>query len=109
MPPTAESSGSPTKKKGERAQSTLPRGGREVFPRYRLVGYAGLTGAETLGRLGTGDLDQRLPEIERRAKPYAAGRDVLPIMEVITTIVQAAPAGMANTGPGCPTRRSAAT
>ena len=23
------------------AQATLPRGGRDVFPRYRLVGYAG--------------------------------------------------------------------
>jgi hypothetical protein len=69
----------------------LPRGGRQVFPRYRLVGYAGLTGAETLGRLGTGDLDERVREIERRAKPYAAGRDILPIIEVITTIVQASP------------------
>jgi hypothetical protein len=27
------------------AQATLPRGGRTIFPRYRLVGYAGVTGA----------------------------------------------------------------
>jgi hypothetical protein len=44
-------------------QATLPRGGRDVFPRYRLVGYAGVTGALTLGRLGTGPLDQRVAEI----------------------------------------------
>ncbi len=69
----------------------LPRGGREVFPRYRLVGYAGLTGASTLGRLGTGPLDQRVREMERRARPYRAGREVLPVLEVITTIVQADP------------------
>jgi hypothetical protein len=73
------------------AQKTLPRGGREVFPRYRLVGYAGVTGASTLGRLGTGPLDQRVKEIERRAKPYAAGREILPIVEVIATVVQASP------------------
>lgn len=73
----------------ERAE--LPRGGREVFPTYRLVGYAGLTGASTLGRLGTGPLDQRVREIERRATPYAAGRKVLPVLEIIATTVQADP------------------
>ena len=69
----------------------LPRGGREVFPAYRLVGYSGLTGASTLGRLGTGPLDQRVREIEQRAKPYAAGRQVLPVLEIIATIVQPGP------------------
>jgi hypothetical protein len=73
------------------SQATLPRGGREVFPRYRLVGYAGVTGASTLGRLGTGPLNQRVAEIERRAKPYAAGREILPVVEVIATVVQASP------------------
>ncbi|HET9303136.1 MAG TPA: hypothetical protein VFO20_10200 [Propionibacteriaceae bacterium] len=76
---------------GQTAQKTLPRGGREVFPRYRLVGYAGVTGASTLGRLGTGPLDRRVKEIERVAKPYAAGREILPIVEVIATVVQASP------------------
>jgi hypothetical protein len=55
------------------------------------VGYAGVTGASTLGRLGTGPLDQRVAEIERRAKPYADGREVLPVVEVIATIVQGSP------------------
>ena len=69
----------------------MPRGGRDVFPRYRLVGYAGVTGASTLGRLGTGPLDQRVTEIEGRAKPYAAGREILPVVEVIATVVQGSP------------------
>jgi hypothetical protein len=73
------------------AEATLPRGGHEVFPRYRLVGYAGVTGAPTLGRLGMGPLDQRVAEIERRAKPYAAGREILPVVEVIATVVQGSP------------------
>ena len=83
--PTAEPSSA------ERVQAELPRGGREVFPRYRLVGYAGVTGASTLGRLGTGPLDQRVAEIERRAKPYAAGREILPVTEVIACVVQGSP------------------
>jgi hypothetical protein len=61
-----------------------------LFPRYRLVGYAGVTGAATLGRLSTG-LDQRVAEIERRAEPYTAGRDILPVVEVIASVVQASP------------------
>ena len=72
-------------------QVELPRGGRKVFPRYRLVGYAGLTGASTLGRLGTGPVDQRVAELEKRAPAYRAGRDILPVLEVITTIVQGSP------------------
>ncbi len=84
-------SSSPSAKPTEPPAATLPRGGREVFPRYRLVGYAGLTGSPTLGRLGTGDLDQRVREIEERAKPYALNREVLPVLEIITTIVHNTP------------------
>jgi hypothetical protein len=69
----------------------LPRGGRQVFPRYRLDGYAGLTGAKTLGRLGEGNLEARVTEMEQRAKPYADGREILPVLEVITTVVQGGP------------------
>jgi hypothetical protein len=69
----------------------LPRGGATVFPRYRLVGYAGLTGASTLGRLGTGPLDERLDEIDKRYSAYGAGRQLQPIAEVITTIVSGSP------------------
>ena len=86
--PTPSAKPPPKPSTAQRFQATLPRGGREVFPRYRLVGYAGVTGASTLGRLGTGPLDQRVAEIERRAKPYAAGREVLPVVEVIATVVQ---------------------
>jgi len=71
--------------------SELPRGGREIFPRYRLVGYAGVTGASTLGRLGTGPLDSRVMELQQRAQSYANGREILPVLEVITTVVQAKP------------------
>ncbi len=91
--PTPTQAGKPATKPStaQTSQATLPRGGRELFPRYRLVGYAGVTGAPTLGRLGTGPLNQRVAEIERRAKPYAAGREILPVVEVIATVVQGSP------------------
>jgi hypothetical protein len=91
--PTPTQSGKPATKPSttQTFQATLPRGGREVFPRYRLVGYAGVTGAPALGRLGTGPLNQRVGEIERRARPYAAGREILPVVEVIATVVQGSP------------------
>lgn len=91
--PATTPAATPARKPGatQQSQATLPRGGRNVFPRYRLVGYAGVTGAATLGRLGTGPLHQRVAEIERRAKPYAAGREILPVVEVIATVVQAGP------------------
>jgi hypothetical protein len=100
-PPAASNPPSPAPKRmpapsskpgtGKPAPATLPRGGHDVFPRYRLVGYAGVTGASTLGRLGTGPLDQRVAEIERRANLYAAGREILPVVEVIATMVQGSP------------------
>lgn len=62
-----------------------------MFPRYRLVGYSGYPGAPALGRLGVGNLDDRITEIEKRAKPYAKGRTIMPILELITTVVQPRP------------------
>ncbi|MDN5794948.1 MAG: hypothetical protein L0H79_04275 [Intrasporangium sp.] len=69
----------------------LPRGGRTVFPHYRLVGFAGHPGSAALGRLGIGDLDERAREIEKIAKPYADGREILPVLELIATVVQGSP------------------
>jgi hypothetical protein len=69
----------------------LPRGGRTIFPQHRLVGFVGYPGSSALGRLGIGDLDTRAGEIERIAEPYAAGRTVLPVLELVSTIVHGEP------------------
>ena len=69
----------------------LPRGGRSLFPEYRLVGYAGAPLSPALGRLGIGNLDERGRELERRARPYAAGRQILPVFELIATVAHARP------------------
>ncbi|GLV78953.1 hypothetical protein ACH4VS_15680 [Streptomyces hygroscopicus] len=77
----SERSPSPTPK----PRPELPRGGRELS-RYRLVGYCGLPGAAALGRLGTGDLDDRVREIEKTARAYAADRTPQPVLELLATV-----------------------
>jgi hypothetical protein len=73
------------------AGAELPRGGREVFPRYRLVGYSGAPGSAAFGRLGVGRLDDRVTEIEKVARSYGVDREPLPVLELIAVVVQAKP------------------
>lgn len=70
----------------------LPRGGVTVFPQHRLVGYCGHPGSPALGLLGTGDLDQRVGQIESTSGDFTGdGRTILPVLELIATIVHASP------------------
>jgi hypothetical protein len=73
------------------AQRELPRGGQRVFPRYRLVGFSGAPGSKAFGRLGVGRLDDRVADIERLARRYRAGREPLPVLELIAVVVQSSP------------------
>lgn len=72
-------------------QLELPRGGTEIFPDYRLFGYSGAPDAPGQGRLGIGNLNKRVVEMEKRAKPYKGGREILPVMELIATTVHSTP------------------
>ncbi len=65
--------------------SGLPRGGRTVFPQHRLVAYVGMPGAPALGPLDS-NLDARAARLERVARAYAAGREPLPVMELIAVV-----------------------
>jgi hypothetical protein len=69
----------------------LPRGGTQVFPAYRLVGFVGHPGSPGLGRLGVGALGDRLAELETLAAQYAGGRTPLPVLELIATVVHSGP------------------
>jgi hypothetical protein len=70
----------------------LPRGGRHIFPRFRVVAYYGVPGNPELGVLGAGTPEQIAAAVERQAAQYAGyGRPVLPAMELIATVAQAAP------------------
>ncbi|MFC4495372.1 hypothetical protein ACFPA8_14645 [Streptomyces ovatisporus] len=74
-----------------RRRPQLPRGGRELFPRYRMVGYCGLPGAAALGRLGSGDPDGRIRELEKKARDFDDGREVLPVLELLATVANPTP------------------
>jgi hypothetical protein len=65
----------------------LPRGGRTLFPTYRLVGFCGTPGAPELGEL-QGNFPKEVKELETRTAPYAKGRPLLPVFELIAVVVQ---------------------
>lgn len=58
---------------------------------HRLVGFAGYPGAPALGRLGIGNLEDRVREIEQLGRQYAGGRTPLPVLELIATVVHPGP------------------
>lgn len=68
----------------------LPRGGRELFPEHRLVGFCGTPGAPALGRL-LGNLPVKTKQLVSYAEKYARGRKILPAFELIAVVVQGAP------------------
>ena len=55
------------------------------------MGFAGRPNAEELGRLGIGSLSAKGAEIEKQARPYAAGRKILPVFELIATVAHGSP------------------
>lgn len=69
----------------------LPRGGREIFPTHRLVGFCGTPGgAPALGRL-SGNLAKEAKQIEQFASQYAQDRKALPVFELIAVVVMGFP------------------
>jgi hypothetical protein len=68
----------------------LPRGGRAIFPAYRLVGFCGTPGAPALGRLA-GDLTAKGRAVLDYAEKYAGARPVLPAFELIAVLVLGLP------------------
>jgi hypothetical protein len=89
----ALSSGSPEKKaaaeKAAAAAPELPRGGRTIFPRYRLVAYYGAPQDRELGELGIGTPDQATRRLIKQARPYGRGRQIMPVLELITVVASA--------------------
>jgi hypothetical protein len=76
---------------GQAAPPELPRGGRTIFPDYRLVGFCGTPGAPALGPL----LDHPAAKVEKLltyANQYSAdSRKIMPIFELIAIVVQGYP------------------
>jgi hypothetical protein len=85
-PPTKSSTKpAPTPLPDPPANGELPRGGRQVFPQYQLVGYVGLPGSPALGPLDK-NLEAKANQLETLSKAYAGGRTPLPVMELIVVV-----------------------
>jgi len=69
-----------------------PRGGRTLLPDYRVVAYYGAPQDPGLGQLGIGTPQSATAKLLTQAAPYARpGRPVMPALELIATLVTAAP------------------
>lgn len=67
----------------------LPRGGRTIFPHYRVIAYYGEAGIPILGVLGNADPDTIAAQVAAQAAQYApTGRTILPAFELIATMAQ---------------------
>jgi hypothetical protein len=65
----------------------LPRGGRELFPKHRVVAFYGAPGNEELGALGIGTPAQAGKRLLAQMRAYRrGGRTLLPAMELIAVV-----------------------
>ena len=70
----------------------LPRGGRQILPRYRVVAYYGAPQADELGVLGTTTPQVAAQKLVRSAHEFdRPGRPAMPAFELIVTLAQEAP------------------
>ena len=79
-------------KADDKPKAELPRGGRRLFPDWRVVGFYGAPQDDELGVLGIGTPDQAARKLERQARPYARKtRPVLPMLELIAVVAASDP------------------
>ena len=72
------------------APPELPRGGNDIFPRFRVVAYYGAPQSRELGALGIGTPASAVARLERQSRGYARPhRPILPALELITVIANA--------------------
>ena len=70
----------------------LPRGGRVLLPRHRIVAYYGAPQDPELGVLGETSPEVAARRLAQRTGDYARpGRPALPALELISTLAQSAP------------------
>jgi hypothetical protein len=70
----------------------LPRGGRRIFPNFRVVAFYGAPQSRELGALGIGTPDQAARRLARQAKPYGKRtRPVLPALELLADVANRDP------------------
>jgi hypothetical protein len=84
--------GSDRTEAGREPPQELPRGGRTILPKWRVVAFYGAPQDPQLGVLGIGPPARAARRLERQARAYRRpGRPVLPALELISTIAANAP------------------
>lgn len=74
------------------APPQLPRGGKTIFPRYRVVTYYGTGGTASLGVLGSAPPEQIAGKLEQAAAGFGTpDRTVQPAMELIVAVADSKP------------------
>jgi len=77
---------------GPEPKVELPRGGRRIFPRFRIVAFDGVPGNPALGPIGRMGPEKVAKELEAQAGDYeAADRELLPALHLIAVVAQADP------------------
>jgi hypothetical protein len=70
----------------------LPRGGRTILPRYRVVAYYGAPEDPQLGVLGIGTPAHAVARLQRQARPYGRHtRPVMPALELLAVVAANSP------------------
>jgi hypothetical protein len=70
----------------------LPRGGRTILPRYRIVAYYGAPQDPQLGVLGIGSPAHAAARLQRQARPYGRrSRPVMPALELLAVVAANSP------------------
>jgi hypothetical protein len=70
----------------------LPLGGRQIFPRFRVVAFYGAPQSHDLGALGIGSPDQAVRRLAKQARPYAKKtRPVLLALELLADVANRDP------------------
>jgi hypothetical protein len=70
----------------------LPRGGRRIFPDFRVVAFYGAPQSHDLGALGIGSPDQAAAKLARQARPYVKKtRPVLLAFELLADVANRDP------------------
>ena len=64
----------------------LPRGGRRLFPDYRVVALYGSPLSHRLGRLGLGPPSFAAEALREQARDYEGTRPVIPALELVSTV-----------------------
>lgn len=81
-----------TKPAPEPKPPELPRGGRVILPRYRVVAFYGAPQDEQLGVLGIGTLTRAGRKLKAQAREYRrGGKPIMPAFELIATVAAGAP------------------